>query len=223
MGVRSPHEEASSGNDDTGMVPVLPSQQEYLLSNRKLRPSQSMHCIRPNKPHAVRNSSISTALSKLSLEDPFEPQGHQVMLNSMGPPPFKSKAKLQGTYVVTAERRSQDLRSDHSLSLFQENKVRSEGPITPSHIPIRPKAEANNFNLETPCKIPLKSHTKSISLQSPYLNKASNLTNFTEWDVRERIERMEDMYKNLQNNLQSSVSERQSYDQEQALIKARGR
>jgi hypothetical protein len=183
------------------------------LRNVKLRPSRSMQCMQSGSGRAldIRETSISVAFSQLSLEDNRNDcGGNQVISTTMGPPP----ARLQ-------KKSSNMNNSQPGLSeTLDTPRACPESPRTPSQIPSRSKAIEDHKFFETPTKKLRKSPSKSSF--SPYLNKESNVQNFTAWNVTERLDKMEGMYTNLKDTLESSVSERNSLEQEQSLLKAKG-
>ena len=178
----------------------------------RLRPSRSMQCMPSGPIVGVRNPSISVAFSHLTLED--GPHGHdryQVMSTVMGPPLARPR-KMLSTLSLSEQSVVKDP--------LQSSKASLASPRTPSQIPTRSKRNEDRDVFETPTKKLRRSPSKASF--SPFLNKDSNVQNFTAWNVTERIDKMESMYSSLKDTLESSVSERSILEQEQSLVKAKG-
>ena len=114
-----------------------------------------------------------------------------------------------------------DLRIDSgesALVLFQAPGDSLVAPKTPSQIPVLSKVEASNLSPVTPRKNPLLSPNKT-----PYLSKDSNITAFTAWDVRGRLEDMEAMYSELKDTLSGTSMERNGLEEAVAVYKARSK
>lgn len=114
--------------------------------------------------------------------------------------------------VVPQESRSDCNRS--ALVLFGVSEKSSNIPKTPSQIPIPSKAEVSSATPATPSRVPIYSPIKP-----PFLSKDSNITGFTGWDVRGRIEDMEAMYHELKDTMADTNMERRSLEEAVAHYK----
>jgi kinesin family protein C1 len=104
-----------------------------------------------------------------------------------------------------------ELRNDFNSSalvLFGVSEKSFNLPKTPSQIPILSKAEVSSATPATPSRVPIPSPVKT-----PFLSKDSNITGFTGWDVRGRIEDMEAMYHELKDTMADTNMERRSLEE----------
>lgn len=195
------------------------SQEESSLQSRKLRPYKSQHTLRSQPSmETIRNISVSTAMSRLSLDREVSPskwKEHQAISSDMRPPATK---KLSHKPSINTGMRNLRIDSGESaLVLYELPGDSLVAPKTPSHIPVLSKADASGFSPITPRKTP-----RPISpYKTPYLTKDSNVPAFTAWDVHNRLEDVEAMYAELKQSMQSTSSERNGLEEAVSVYKAR--
>jgi kinesin family protein C1 len=158
--------------------------------------------------------SVSTALSKLRIDDPEYCSGHQDCSSNLSA--SNKSLKNSKSSSVAAMRKSKIENSSSALVLFQTDDRSLVTLKTPSQIPILSKAEASLATPATPSIISRQSPQKT-----PYLTKGSNVTAFTAWDVHGRLEDMEAMYSELKQTLNGTSMERNGLEEAVAIYKAR--
>lgn len=204
-----------------GMTPISNSSPiqfslEYdSLHYDKMRSEKSAHKLGSiQEVESLRNLSVSTALSKLQIDDSCrnEPQR----------PSRISKLTATGSVRVpkaparAAMRKSRVDNTSGTFVLFQPAESSLVTPSTPSQIPILSRAVAARATPATPSRVPKSSTTKT-----PFLTKNSNITNFTAWDVRGRLEDMEAMYTELKDTLTGTSMERNGIEEAVTQFKVR--
>ncbi|KAF7897678.1 uncharacterized protein EAF01_008644 [Botrytis porri] len=195
---------SSTSSDDDGMPPpggrrkpmipvpaFTPSQQlngNTELEVMKVRGHRSSNSLRSHSQDSLRDLSVSTALSRLQINDEqTDPTtGHN--LNSTP----RKDPRLRHKFSQSVG--SRNLRVDNeeaALVLYQAPVHSSVAPKTPSHIPVLAKSEYFNSTPMTPCK-----SSKFSPAKKPCLTKDSNVSGVA-FDVRSRLESMEAMYARL--------------------------
>jgi kinesin family member C1 len=194
------------------------SQEFSTLLNRKLRAQQSMHAVKSQSEVNNRDVSVSTAFSRLRIDEQNQgfQQGHQAISTKMKPP--RTNALSHKPSLTNGMRKLRTDSTENALVLFQASGDSLVAPKTQSHIPVLSKAEASNVTPVTPCRPPTISPTKTS-----FLSKDSNIVGFTAWDVRGRLEDMEAMYSELKDTLQGTNLERNGLEEAQALYKQRSK
>ena len=150
-----------------------------------------------------REVSVSTALSRLRLED------HEA--ESLLPDGTDSFNYSPGLLMGPPNTVPRELRNDcnsNSLVLLGAFEKSLSLPKTPSQIPILSKAEVSSATPATPSRAPIPSPVKT-----PFLSKDSNITGFTGWDVHGRIADMEAMYFELKDTMADTNVERRSLEE----------
>jgi len=184
------------------------------LRNPKLRGSKSSHALWTlQEKSTLREVSVGAALSKLHQDDSeagSEPTLSQALLYS--------SSTSSGSYVAghINMRNSRPASRSDALVLFQEPHGSLVAPNTPSQIPVRTRAEASLATPATSSRI-----TKPSPCKTPFLSKDSNITNFTAWDVRGRLEDMEAMYSTLKDTVTGSTIERNGLEEAVSKYKLR--
>lgn len=208
-----------------GMLP-LPTIPYSLQSNsgystlpiKKSRGCQSAHSPKTRTSgNNMTDFSASTAMSMLHIGDGYkkvQSKEHQASSNTMKPqltPGSSQKASICSGV--------QNLRTDSTesaLVLFQAHRDSSVAPKTPSQIPVPSKSEAIITTPATPSRTP-----KSRPPKSNFLTKNSNITGYTAWDVRGRIEDMETMYEKLMAQFSGTNVERERLEEAIGIYKSR--
>jgi kinesin family protein C1 len=210
-----------------GMLPltsipsfIQSSHGHSILSHKKLRAPQSMSSLHSSWSNRnMRDFSVSTAMSMLQIEenprDDDESQEHQAISRSSHPPstPLQHKPSIS-----TGLRNLRIDSTENAMVLFQAPGDSLVAPKTPSHIPVLSKSEAVIATPATP------SRTPKLSPQKPqFLSKGSNITSFTAWDVRGRLEDMEALFLEMKDKFSGTETERNGLEEVVALYKARSR
>ncbi|KAF7880139.1 uncharacterized protein EAF02_007776 [Botrytis sinoallii] len=195
---------SSTSSDDDGMpppggrrkpmipVPAFTSSQQLNgnteLEVIKVRGHRSTNSVRSHSQDSLRDLSVSTALSRLQINDEQTDPTTGYNLNSTP----RKDPRIRHRFSQSVGHRN--LRVDNeeaALVLYQAPVHSSVAPKTPSHIPVLAKSEYFNSTPMTPCKSSKFSPTKK-----PYLTKDSNVSGVA-FDVRSRLESMEAMYARL--------------------------
>ena len=150
-----------------------------------------------------REVSVSTALSRLRLDDS---EAERLLLDAPKPCNYCQRSSM-GPPCAAPRGLRNDCNSS-ALVLFGVSEKCFSLPKTPSQIPILSKAEVSSATPATPSRVPLPSPVKT-----PFLSKDSNITGFTGWDVRGRIEDMEAMYLELKDTMADTNMERRSLEE----------
>jgi len=208
-----------------GMIPLpsnsssIQSMQGYsTIQYKKPRAQQSMQSLRSQRSVGnMRDVSVSTAMSMLHIDD--EPKlsqknEHQAISSTAKSP---SRPGLDHKpFISTGVRNLRIDSTENALVLFQAPGDSLVAPKTPSQIPVLSKSEVVIATPATPCKTPKISPQKT-----PFLSKGSNITGFTAWDVRGRLEDMEAMYNDLQTKLSGTAVERNTLVEAVPILRAR--
>lgn len=152
-----------------------------------------------------REVSVSTALSRLRLEDH---EAESLLSDATNPYNYSLGLSMGPPGTVPRELRNDS--SSNSLVLFGASEKSLSLPKTPSQIPIPSKAEVSSATPATPSRAPIPILSP---LKTPFLSKDSNITGFTGWDVRGRIEDMEAMYFELKDTMADTNVERRSLEE----------
>ncbi|OBT45791.1 hypothetical protein VE00_03892 [Pseudogymnoascus sp. WSF 3629] len=150
-----------------------------------------------------REVSINTALSRLRIDDH---EAESLLPDATNPFNYFPGLSMGPPGTVPRELRNDC--NNNSLVLFGASEKNSSLPKTPSQIPIPSKAEVSSATPATPSRAPIPSPVKT-----PFLSKDSNITGFTGWDVRGRIEDMEAMYFELKDTMADTNVERKSLEE----------
>ncbi|RDW65408.1 hypothetical protein BP5796_10100 [Coleophoma crateriformis] len=226
MGQRHVEEEEESNHGRQDGMPPAPSFQSSVnfktpsstILNLKLRAAKSLQCIRPRYPVGNRDVSLSTAMSKLNINE--EATGNYVHRNQVTISVCKPKSNIPLSQETSRSKGlpGVDGDCDKAIVLFQPQQGGLVTPRISSQIPVLSKSDAVVATPATPSKTP-RNFKKSE--HTPFLTKDSNITSFTAWDVRDRLESIESMYTDLKNNLNSTSLERSGLEEAVALYKAR--
>ena len=182
------------------------------LQYKKLRGVKSAHTVKVlQRGISLRDVSVSTALSKLRLDDTCY-EGKHGYISDL------AAASLSASTASTcaAMRKSRVGNNSGTVALFGKAERNLVAPKTPSHIPISKRAEASLATPATPSK-----SAKYSSTKTQFLTKDSNILAFTAWDVHGRLEDMEAMYSELKKTLNGTSLERNGLEEAIAQYKAR--
>jgi kinesin family protein C1 len=195
--------------------PIQSPKEFDTLQYKKIRGRHSTRSLQAlQEGTSLREMSVTTALSKLRLDD----------YNSANEPPISSRIpkatpgsiRVSKSLNLAAMRKSKIDNSNGTLVLFQKGELSLVTPSTPSHIPILSRAEAPCAKLATPSRV-----FKSSTTKTQFLTKDSNIPAFVAWDVRGRLEDMEAMYFELKDTLTGTSMERNGLEEAVAKFKAK--
>lgn len=210
-----------------GMLPLLTipyslesNQRHSTLPIKKSRERQSAHSPKMRtSSNDMRDFSVSTAMSMLHIGDGHkrvQSKEHQASSNIM-----KSQLTPESSQKTLICDVIQNLMTDSTesaLVLFQAHRDSSVAPKTPSQIPVPSKSEAVITTPATPSRTP-----KFRPPKSNFLTKNSNITGYTAWDVRGRIEDMETMYERLMAQFSGTNVERERLEEAVGIYKSRSK
>ena len=198
------------------------SHRQHSLQIKKLRGSQSMQSLRSKSSvNNMREISVSTAMSKLSLDE-HDQIPHPAMSATMMPPPKRNALVHKHSLQALITRHMRLKNNENSLVVYQGPGDSPAAPVTPSQIPVLSKAEVLASPI-TPCKSRRDPLGKTPKQSPCFLSKNSNTVGFTAWDVADRLERVESMYTEMKTTLEGTVTERHDLEHEQALLKHKGK
>jgi kinesin family protein C1 len=223
------HMETGGGPADgkrKGMTPISTSSPIQFspecdsLRYGKVHPENSKRNLRTlQEDKSFRNVSVSTALSKLRIDD--SSYGNETPNSSrISKLAAVGSVRVSNASARAAMRKSKVDNTSNTLVLFQTAERSLVTPSTPSQIPILSRAEAPRA---TPRAIPATPSRalKSSTTKTNFLTKDSNITNFSAWDVRGRLEDMEAMYFELKDSLTGTTMERNGLEEIVAKFKVK--
>lgn len=203
-----------------GMTPIstpspLQSSEKYgSLRCKKVRSRYSTNNLKTlQEGTPFREVSVTTALSKLSLDDSDNNNKtlHSSRISKLAAP---GSIRVSKTSTYAAMRKSKVDDASGALVPFSAMQRSLVTPSTPSQIPILSRAEASYATPATPSRTFKPSITKA-----QFLTKDSNIPAFVAWDVRGRIEDMEAMYNELKETLTGTSMERNGLEEAVAKFK----
>jgi kinesin family member C1 len=218
------HMETGGGPVDgkrKGMTPIstpsfIQSSAQYdSLQCKKVRSRHSTHNLQTvQKGASLREVSVTTALSKLRLDD--SGYANEPPNSSRIPKAPPRSIRVPKSSNLAVMRKLKIDTTSGSLVLFQKGERSLVTPSTPSQIPILSRAEAPRATPATPSRV-----SKSSASKIQFLTKDSNVTAFVAWDVRGRLEDMEAMYFELKDTLTGTSMERNGLEEAVAKFKAK--
>ena len=186
-----PPNTANTADTREGMTPISLCPKE---------PSRTQH------ERSIRDVSLSTAMSMLSLSSDGQPRPTINWEASCTPSHLPRRVPSALTCVASPEPQAPQPTS----------KAEVEAPYTPSHLPRHVPSVVLRADHPSPSKSPKKT-PKVIQ----FLTKDSNLTSSIVWDTSARLDYMETMYAELTSKMNDTTTESNSLKEMTAIYKTR--